>query len=189
VKEGGLYLAACVERPGRSMLVTHAGLTGGLWKILGKPQDARAAALAINLAWGDVLHDDITRDGCMLGGATTDKAGVYWAEAGYELPHSWRGLRLPFNMAHGHSNEFDWYNNKWLIAKDEVTNRWRDGERRHTFIEVSGAKIIGTDPGLGTKANFNWSAYKTGGVASAPGPAVIDLKQQKAEEMFLRDAY
>jgi hypothetical protein len=184
-KEGGIYLAASIEGVGRASLITHAGLTGGLWTILGRPTSAGDAARLINDGWGDALHEAVSKEGGMLTKRLNKSAGVYWADARYELWSSWQGLSLPFYLIHGHSSEYDWDSDRWALPKNEVAVKWRDAAKRHSFVETSGGKIVGIDPCLkSTPSGVSWSAYKTGGVASALGRSMVDLRQRYLEESF-----
>jgi hypothetical protein len=184
VREGGLYLAASITG-GRPTLVTHAGLTYGLWRTLGSPGDVEEATAAINCAWTNEFHASVIRPGVMLGGDGTNRpAGVYWAEAARELIPSWRGVALPFDMVHGHSSAYDWRGGHWTRANDGERRRL-DEQRRHVIVEIGGGNIVGVDPGLGVRDNVSWSAYRVSGTAHVSGTPVTDL----IAEDFLRRAY
>ena len=107
---GSMRVAAAVTLgDGEQALVTHAGLTSGLHRRLGRPRTADAAAGALN-GLRETDPAALWRAGAMLGGGPPDlTAGPMWAEAGAELAASWvadevLGVRMPFAQVLGHSS-------------------------------------------------------------------------------------
>lgn len=144
--DGWMTLAATA---GDTHLVTHAGLTAGLWDHLGQPGDARAAAAAINDA---ALDPDVTRPGFMLGGNRIDlAAGVNWAEATREVVASWEPRpQAPFDQVCGHTNPYIW--TRSAFADRTLPDRVEtdvDRAHRRCRVTVAGADVWFIDPGFG----------------------------------------
>ena len=108
-----MRVAAAVSVPEHGeLLVTHAGLTAGLWRGIGAPSNVRDAVVALN----DLPRTDpdlLWATGTMLGGAANRNAGPCWAEASSETYTSWLleeldGDPVPFGQVHGHSSAFSW---------------------------------------------------------------------------------
>lgn len=101
-------LAVAVRLPdGPSHLLTHAGLTRGLWsKVCHSTSSAASAALSLNRAWA--RHDPlVSHPGIMYGSRLPNfSAGPYWAHASLEVVASWDASPdpLPFPQVAGHSN-------------------------------------------------------------------------------------
>lgn len=154
-------------------LITHAGLTAGLWEKLGSPDNTEVAD-AINLEgantppekWGGVFSP-----GAMLGLPENLSAGVLWAQCTAELYKSWilhlKNLKPTpqLNQVHGHSIPFGWNGGSWqdplphyLVSKEfpKVTGKaLRDP--RHTIIEIDTNTFFGTDPGHGNHPINKWA--------------------------------
>ncbi|MEI6623846.1 MAG: metallophosphoesterase [Actinomycetes bacterium] len=94
------------------LLVTHAGLTAGAWRLLGHPATVRQAAEVLNSRQAPVVW----RTGAVMTGIDDLCAGPLWAAAGSELVGSWAvldervsGTRVPrFAQAHGHTAAVPW---------------------------------------------------------------------------------
>jgi hypothetical protein len=161
------------ERSGAGgLLVTHAGLTAGLWHALGEPETAAHAAELINADARMRHRDDWTGVfalGSMLTRRPSIHAGVLWAEATGEVYDSWitrhlRGEQVPgFHQAHGHSNPFDWYENQW---RQPLRRQFNDSEAviakvlpevRQTRVEIGTSTLFGIDPGHGRSPVTRWS--------------------------------
>lgn len=154
------------------LLITHAGLTAGLWNTLGEPDTAAEAAAQINAdgrsrdrrEWAGVFAP-----GSMLTRMPMAHAGVLWAESSGEVYGSWiarylRGKDAPaFHQAHGHSNPFDWYEGQWrqplrraLSEVEGVTAKVLTPARQ-TRVEIGSSTMFGIDPGHGRAAVARWS--------------------------------
>ena len=159
------------------LLVTHAGLTAGLWTELGAPDDVHEIAARINAAargTGPTPEANVWRPGSMLTGTRDAAAGVLWAESGGELYDSWYALQqyvaeagenMPFiHQVHGHSLAFWWDAGRWnqtlssrIGADPSVPVRARaDRSTRQTRVEVGSITFWGIDPGHGRHAIPAW---------------------------------
>ncbi|TWH72615.1 metallophosphoesterase [Modestobacter roseus] len=163
--------AAITESDGGQVLVTHAGLTAGLHRRLGRPPTGDEAAAALNA----LRHDDpgtLWRAGTMLGGGAPDhSAGPVWAEAGAELAASWvadeaRGARMPFSQVHGHSSVVVFDRGEPLLCAPELRDRVRLQQAdRHVAVSAAGGLLIGVDPGFGKRAHRRWAPLVFSGAA------------------------
>ena len=160
------------------LLVSHAGLTAGLWDELGRPGDVADMALCIDVDARRREHPDdvggVWRPGRMLVQAPRRDAGVLWAEACGEVYDSW--LDAPanapvFHQVHGHSvpyffpgsfDGFGWrpplrqriaegHNERGPYITTAV-----DVARRHTRVSFDGRMFVGIDPGHGTRPQSRW---------------------------------
>lgn len=186
-EDGSMQLAAAFEtdgvevrRPGGEretvgageLLVTHAGLTAGLWKRLGAPRTAAEAARLVN----EGRHEEtspVWDSGRMLD-SLNRSAGVVWAEAANEVYDSWRRAEaVPFHQAHGHSSAMWWGRMRWSSPAEE----WRKDERygvllhadpmtKHVRAELGGGVLWGVDPGHGVTPVMRWA------------PLVLQMRQQ-----------
>lgn len=164
------------ERVGRGeILLTHAGLTAGLWGKLGRPSSAREAADAILVDSWERACDDFTGVwglGAMLSGTPDSSAGVLWAESSSELLGSWLelGKAGPFHQAHGHTSGFNWRDGRWREPLATWLRRGGTAEvalsshvwtqQRVTLLELAnggpGQAIFGCDPCHGRWAAKTW---------------------------------
>lgn len=155
--------AAVITGTGRQLLATHAGLTAGQHRKLGRPVTAERAATALNaLRTGDPKR--LWRSGTMLDGGQPDySAGPMWAEAGGEVAGSWlaaesRGQMMPFDQVHGHSSVIWWQGNQPTLPFPALRGRVRlDEEARQVTVSVAGGKLLGVDPGFGHDAHDRWA--------------------------------
>jgi hypothetical protein len=156
-----------LERIGTGgVLVTHAGLTYGMWRELGAPSSASAVAAVIN-AERHEHTSRVWRPGRMLERWNNTHAGVVWAEAGHELLESWIAAQMApgFHQVHGHSSAYWWRNAKWSPADlaRRVDAHKADAARRVLRVEVSHQVIWGCDPQHGVDAAVRWSALEFAG--------------------------
>lgn len=133
----------------RGHLVTHAGLTAGLWDHLGRPGTAAATAAALNDRRDDPA---VTTPGWMLGGNRTDHAaGVNWAEATREVIDSWAAHgAAPFPQVCGHTNPYNWTHGR--LADPTLPGRCEvhvDRAHRRTRVHVAGVDLWFIDPSYG----------------------------------------
>ena len=155
--------AALTLADGEQVLVTHAGLTSGLHRRLGRPSAADDAAMALN-ALREQDPAALWRAGVMLGGGAPDlSAGPLWAEAGSELAASWiadeaLGVRMPFTQVHGHSSVVTYQRGEPLLRAPELRDRIQVQQAdRHVAVAVAGELLIGIDPGFGRRAHSRWA--------------------------------
>ncbi len=154
------------------LLVTHAGLTAGLWHALGEPDTAARAAELINADARTHDGNDWTgvfAPGSMLTRIPSPHAGVLWAESTGEVYGSWitrqlNGGEAPgFHQVHGHSNPFDWYENQWRqplrrqLNDPAVVTAKLLPEARQTRVEIGTSALFGIDPGHGHSPVGRWS--------------------------------
>ncbi len=144
------------------LLVTHAGLTRGMWQELGSLENASAVAEVINEQRFDA-SSRVWRPGAMLERWVNTHAGVVWAEAGNEVLESWiNGEGGPgFHQAHGHSSARRWSNATWrpnTIPARCTTHA--DGDARIARYEVHGQVIWGCDPQHGRDAAPRWRSLE-----------------------------
>jgi hypothetical protein len=171
-REGGLYLAAYVAAP-EPWLLTHAGLTRGLWDDLRSPESVAAAARAINDAWNNPLfYDFVARPGMLLGDQQSQHAGVFWADAARELIASWATHDLPFNQAHGHSVPWDYYRHNWKLPAPRSLDRYVDEDKRHVTTKIGNMAIVSIDPCLGKRGTASFKPLVLAGAAHVLGAPV-----------------
>lgn len=141
---------------GGDLLITHAGLTAGAWRLLGKPTDTESCAALLNAA----VHPVVWRQGAITGGDNDFAAGPLWAIAASEVYPSWAAIddrvsSAPvFAQAHGHTSPCSWRHGTWreplgLLEKRSIVNLTADHHRRVTRVDVSARTFFGTDPGAG----------------------------------------
>lgn len=163
-RSGTMRVAAAVRSSvGEELLVTHAGLTAGLWDWVGKPATAAQAADAVN----GLIPDDprLRRAGVMLGEVAPDyTAGPLWADALVEVVMSWveqvgaSGEPVPFSQVHGHSSVFWFPAGKYRAGFPRMLRPvvHVDTVARHTVTRLPGARIIGIDPCHGRDPAPSW---------------------------------
>lgn len=158
--ERSLRPAAAVVSEGEQLLITHAGLTSGLWRTLGSPADAVEAARVIN-ELVDTDPQTLFRPGAMLRGRSRAErrlgAGPLWAEAHRELIVSWLDGPLPFSQIHGHSSVVDWQTGQTRLPAELASRLTLDRQARHSSLQLDGGRIIGVDPNHG-RAAHPWRA-------------------------------
>ena len=161
---GSMRVAAAVTlADGEQVLVTHAGLTSGLHRRLGRPRTADAVAAALD-ALRETDPAALWRAGVMLGGGSPDlSAGPMWAEAGAELAASWvadeiLGVRMPFTQVHGHSSVVGRERGEPVLRAPELRDRIQvQHADRHVAIDVADGLLLGIDPGFGRTAHSSWA--------------------------------
>ena len=163
--EGSLALAVAVSLSGGESptplasglegeaLISHAGLTHGLWKRVGSPRDAVTTVRALAASYQRDPRD-VIRAGMMLGNPVNPKAGVLWAHAGEEVYPGWMSHPLPFHLIHGHTTAVWWARKTWSIGEGMIKQCQVDEARRHTKVTTPrGIGMIGCDPGFGRLAD------------------------------------
>lgn len=112
-RDGHLGFAAAVTTADGDVLVTHAGLTGARWRLLGEPTTAAEAAAAIEEEVARLGYQEALRPGEMLSGGRVDyEASVVWASCN-ELLWSWTEKEMPFSQVVGHTNPYTWRRMGW----------------------------------------------------------------------------
>ena len=161
---GDLRVAAAVRTGvGEELLVTHAGLTAGMWNWVGAPETAAQAADAVNA----LIPNDprVRRSGIMLGGGAPDfTAGPLWADALDEVVMSWvdqmssSGEALPFSQVHGHSSVFWFPTTQYRAGFPRMLRPVVDVDlvKRHTATRFPGGRILGIDPCHGKDPAPSW---------------------------------
>ena len=162
--EGLMRVAAPVVTADEDLLVTHAGLTTGFWRdVLGAPADVGEAAHLLDALAG---REDaaLFRPGHMLtGGRRTRAAGPIWAAASTELVPGWVDRRMPFSQVHGHSSVYDWQQERFRVPAGLVRVTSLDPGAKHETTTLDGGRIIGVDPGHGSRARRPWRAWEVQG--------------------------
>lgn len=165
---GEMRIAVALETAAGQTLITHAGLTGGLWHELGCARNAESAAQTLNEAAlyapgvigraGEMMSR--MQNGEIVKGRRLD-AGPVWASAS-ELWTSWSNEQaMPFNQVVGHTSP--WYFNKqqWsphVEGTDPVLLEQSvpDAVLRHvTHTHRCGATIKSIDCGIHPAAPIN----------------------------------
>jgi Calcineurin-like phosphoesterase len=153
-ESGALRVAAAVlTNDGDEFLITHAGSTVGCWRGLGEPMTAAGAAMLLN------DRPDLIWRG---GGPLIDRAaGLFWAEAGWELHEPWMeyyddGGLVPFGQIHGHSCIFSYSTGTWRAPERVRLRAAVDIEARHVRVRVGGRLFIGVDPHHGKAGAPGW---------------------------------
>lgn len=171
-ENGQLRIAAAIARPDvpEGILVSHAGLTSGMWHDIGAPTSAVDAANALNkLAHTD--PDATFRSGHALSGyPRSTSTGPVWADSGQEVVLSWMDLDAPFHQVHGHSNAYRYDRREWRLPKEFQGERLVDAEKKHEFVKVGGRWLVGTDPKNVREASSTWDALVL------PGAQVVTSK-------------
>jgi hypothetical protein len=160
-RSGTMRAAAAVSVGGSQLLITHAGLTEGFWRLaLAEPTSAVLAARAVNSFIG--THEDVLfSSGQMLGGGDPNyAAGPIWASAGAEVIPSWldSGTALPFDLVHGHSSVTDWRRRRFTVERRIGELLSVDEARAHTTATLPGGRITGIDPGHSRRPHRPWEA-------------------------------
>lgn len=160
--ERWMRVAVSLRTGNSAVLVSHAGLTRGLWTELGAPGAADDAAAALeSLRLESAGWDSINRPGRMLNlgrfPITEPASGPIWAEASVELLPPWieRG-DLPFDQVHGHSSAYDWFRGR--LRNAELADHCDiDRVLRHVITRIGARTITGIDPGLGRDGHARWA--------------------------------
>jgi hypothetical protein len=132
------------------VLVTHAGLTVGLWEELGEPGTPDVAAVRLNALLDS--PEEAFRPGWLMTGVHGRAPGVTCARTGAELAGPWlaRGS-MPFSQVHGHEGVWHWPS---AAFHDDCPPAVRaastvDAARRFCSAEVSGRVLLSVDWVLG----------------------------------------
>lgn len=139
-----------------NILVTHGGLTAGLWVKLGSPLDPRAAAFEINL----LMEDPVSafRPGWLMTSVLDLAAGVTGSRTGSELAASWLAKKsMPFSQVHGHEGVWWWPLDNWHedVPENVKERATVDSLNRTCQVEIEGKTLLSVDWVLGNTAPPN----------------------------------
>lgn len=143
------------------LLVTHAGLTTGLWNRLDRPTDVRQAAPLLN-ALPEKHPNWLWETGRMMnGGGSNWNAGPCWAEAGHEVYASWLhaeadGISVPFGQIHGHSSAYWWDKRQWSCPRPVADRFVPMRHARHVKGVIGSRRFAGIDPTFGHSVRGPW---------------------------------
>lgn len=144
---GSAQLAAAIRTDELGdVLVTHGGLTQGLWRELGSPEDAAEAARRIN-----ALLDDpgrAFRPGWLMTGEHDMAAGVLGPRTGAELAASWLAHgSMPFHQIHGHESVWWWPDQVWHddAPQEVIAITHVDTELRRSATTIAGKMLWSID--------------------------------------------
>ena len=149
-----------------SVLVTHAGLSRGAWRLLGSPPDGKAVVSKLNAPHRD-LPAVVWREGLVTTGIYDSLAGPLWA-APAESVGSWveAGISPPFSQVFGHAQLYRWDStaaNKWdpgvaSFRNSRAVSSSVDKRSRHTRIVFdSDTAVWAVDPGHGRLPAATWA--------------------------------
>lgn len=131
-------------------LVTHAGMTFGVWQRVGRPKSAAEVVQGIQKASVGVYG----KPGYMLGDRARWNAGVFWAHSTNETYPSWLEEDMPFNQVHGHCPPFNFERNDWWVGKSSMYRRGKPytfaypDDRAYVLHTRSAATFVCIDPGF-----------------------------------------
>ncbi len=143
------------------LLLCHAGLTLPLWRELGRPTSASAAAAALNALPRDP-GSPLWRTGMRMGGPPRTDAGPLWAEAGWELRAPWlaraaAGRGTPFGQVHGHCALLDDDFTRWVCPEPVARISRLDPTTRHSWTPVGDHPFVAIDPRHGWHPAPHWA--------------------------------
>lgn len=159
--DGDMRVAVALPVESGEHLVTHAGLTAGMWRDdLGSPCEASVAAASLN-SLAAAQDEVVFRPGDMLGGrGPRHAAGPLWASAATELLPSWEGTVLPFSQVHGHSTLRDWTRGTTRASRRIMDATVFDEARKHEATTLPGGVIHGIDPCHGHEPRPSWRSLE-----------------------------
>lgn len=145
-----LPLAVALDTSGGPVLITHAGLTVGLWEEMGRPGHIEAARM-LNASVS--CRDSVgLRSGSLTTGIVDRAAGPCWAEAVDELVSPWLDFsqhhEVPFSQVHGHDALVqDWDECAWwpAVSRRVMAATTVDREHRRCVVAVGSATIASVD--------------------------------------------
>lgn len=136
-----------------AVLVTHGGLTLGLWEEIGSPDNVDAAAGRLNALLVNPLV--AFRPGWLMTGVYDRAAGVTCPRTGAELAGPWleRGS-MPFSQIHGHEGVWWWPGDKFHddVPAAVIKEAYVDHVRRWCGVTVGDTRLWSIDWVLGVVA-------------------------------------
>lgn len=148
----------------KGRLVSHGGMTHGLWRELGSPATAQEAADAIDERYRNSVYQG---PGFSLGQAPNFSANPIWADPLRETYPSWITAEesCPFGQIHGGPN-LNTDAGRLLRGEDSSYLRWLDRvlyKPYGSIVEIRGSQFIGLELGLPLKEvrwlPDEWSLY------------------------------
>lgn len=167
------WMAVAAVEKGR--LVSHGGLTHGLWREIGSPQSAEEAAEALDERYRNTLYQG---DSFNLGHAPNHSANPIWADPLLETYPSWITAEepCPFGQIHAASN-LNTDRGRLLRGEESSYFRWLDRvlyKPYGSIAEIKGSQFIGLFLGLPLKEvrwlPESWSLYTEETSATAGRP-------------------
>jgi len=136
----------------KGRLVSHGGLTHGLWRELGSPTTAEEAAEALDERYRNTVYQG---DGYSLGHAPNFSANPIWADPLLETYPSWITAEesCPFGQIHGAAN-LNTPRGQLLRGEDSSYFSWFDRVLHKSYgsiAEIKGTSFIGLFLGLPLK--------------------------------------
>ncbi|MGN6333882.1 MAG: metallophosphoesterase [Motilibacteraceae bacterium] len=133
------------------ILISHAGLTRGLWSWLGQPVTAHEAAVLLNAGLPDQAHP-AWNPGAMITGEPSALAGVTWAGT-FELYLPWfQHPDAPFHQAHGHAAIYDARRQQWVKVLQALRRSedlraliHHNGVTGVTAVEIPDSRVLADD--------------------------------------------
>lgn len=128
----------------KGRLITHGGLTYGLWRDIGSPETAEEAANALN----EVYRNTVFQGECFnLGHAPNFSSNPIWANPLYETYPSWltSGEICPFGQIHAGSN-LNSEQGRLLRGEDSSYFKWFDRvlyKPYGSIAQIKGTQFIG----------------------------------------------
>jgi hypothetical protein len=162
--DGLMQLGTAVRFEKREVLITHAGLTGWMWRDLGEPRSAEVAAELLNEA-GKYATAFVGQSGEMCApersskqwDARYERPGPLWAST-KELWSSWHDEPvMPFDQVVGHTAPFYFNRDTWSphlagIAPEVLACAVPSITSRHVAFRSGGGVIHSIDPQLHARA-------------------------------------
>lgn len=165
---GALQFAVCVPSAEYgNILVTHGGLTAGMWNELDRPETAQEAADRLNALMSDPVLP--FRPGALMTGVVDFSTGVLCPRTGAELAASWiREGTMPFTQVHGHEGVWHWPTNQFHSDVPNVVRELtvRNEQRRWCSVTVGDYELISIDCVLGETVptgDYTWAPFTTVG--------------------------
>ncbi len=140
------------------VLITHAGLTAGLWRELGSVACPFQAAARINALLDDPVR--AFRPGELMTGVTDFSAGVTGALTGSELAASWlEAGAMPFTQIHGHDGVWSWADGSFRpgAPPEALAASFVDPQSRRSWVTIGERRLWCIDAKLGQGGpGFSW---------------------------------
>jgi hypothetical protein len=134
-------------------LITHGGLTAGLWRELGSPGTPDIAAEKLNSLPREP-SSPVFRPGALLTGEIDFACGPLTPRTGSELAASWLERShdsLPFSQIHGHEGVFLFDGGQFHgdVPESVKARSALDRERRFSQVNIGKQTLLSIDPVLG----------------------------------------
>lgn len=166
----------------KERLVSHGGLTYGLWRDLGRPDNARDAAKLLNMYFSSTLYQGPCQ---ALGNGPNFSANPIFADALSELYPSWltSGEEMPFTQIHG-SRGLNTYDGREMVSNGNLFSNGEDisyTSYGSVITFENGARFINVNPEVPQEREIDrlerpWKYY----VESTP---IIDVRDDVFEKV------